>query len=70
MRFSGPDGVKSKLVNESYIPGGQIATTAYLAQQLGKPIQSEGPPGVGKTERGKALARRCWRGYEGQLFGN
>ena len=44
------------LAEQQYIAGDEIATTVYLAQQLGKPLLTEGPAGVGKTELAKAIA--------------
>ncbi|MPZ14799.1 MAG: AAA domain-containing protein [Chloroflexi bacterium] len=41
---------------ENYITDRAIATTVYLAMELGKPILIEGPAGVGKTEVAKVLA--------------
>lgn len=39
-----------------YICSDRIATTVFLAFQLGKPILVEGPPGVGKTELAKTAS--------------
>jgi MoxR-like ATPase len=39
-----------------YLADEGLATAAYLALALGKPLLLEGAPGVGKTEAGKALA--------------
>ncbi len=39
-----------------YLAGEELATAAYLALALGKPLLLEGSPGVGKTEAAKALA--------------
>ena len=50
------DKIKKELLAESYIASDEIATVVYLAEQLGKPILSEGPAGVGKTELAKAWA--------------
>ncbi len=44
------------LAEQQYIAGDEIATTVYLAQQLGKPLLTEGPAGVGKTELAKAIS--------------
>lgn len=54
--FKSTDTVKSELTNQKYIPSDEIATIVYLAQQLGKPLLTEGPAGVGKTELAKAIA--------------
>jgi len=48
--------VKSALGDQKYIASDEIATTVYLTQQLGKPLLTEGPAGVGKTELAKAIA--------------
>jgi len=48
--------IKQNLVDQQYIASDEIATVVYLAEQLGKPILSEGPAGVGKTELSKAWA--------------
>jgi MoxR-like ATPase len=48
--------IKEGLTAQQYIASDEIATVVYLAQQLGKPILSEGPAGVGKTELSKAWA--------------
>jgi MoxR-like ATPase len=39
-----------------YLADEGLATAAYLALALGKPLLLEGAPGVGKTEAGKSLA--------------
>ena len=54
--FSSTDSVKSALSGQKYIPSDEIATIVYLAQKLGKPLLTEGPAGVGKTELAKAIS--------------
>lgn len=48
--------IKEQLASQQYIASDEITTVIYLAEQLGKPILSEGPAGVGKTELSKAWA--------------
>ncbi len=55
-RYASPSEVKQALSSQQYIASDEIATTAYLAQQLGKPLLIEGPAGVGKTELAKAVS--------------
>ena len=59
--YSSPAQVKSALGDQQYIAGDEIATTVYLSQQLGKPLLTEGPAGVGKTELAKAIAAATGR---------
>ncbi len=54
--FQTPEEVKKALNEQGYIPNDEIATILFLCQQLGKPLMTEGPAGVGKTELAKALA--------------
>ena len=54
--FSSPQQVKDCLGDQQYIANDEIATTVYLSQELGKPLLTEGPAGVGKTELAKAVA--------------
>ncbi len=52
----------SRLLDDNgYIPSEEISTAVFLADRLGKPILTEGPAGVGKTELGKAWARATGR---------
>lgn len=44
-----------------YLADEPLATSIYLALQLGKPLFLEGEPGVGKTEVAKVLARHLDR---------
>jgi len=50
-----PVGLQSALIDAQYLADDALATTAYLALALGKPLLLEGAPGVGKTEAAKAL---------------
>ncbi len=59
--YLSPAQVKSALGDQQYIAGDEIATTVYLSQQLGKPLLTEGPAGVGKTELAKAIAAATGR---------
>ena len=61
-KFNTPDELKSALGAEQYIANDEIATIMYLSQELGKPLLTEGPAGVGKTELAKAIA--CATGRE------
>jgi MoxR-like ATPase len=55
-RFASIDQVAERLRAVSYLPSPMIASVAFLADRLEKPILAEGPAGVGKTELAKALA--------------
>ena len=54
---SSVDEVQDALAAAGYLASDAIATTVFLAEQLGKPLLVEGPAGVGKTELAKAVAR-------------
>jgi MoxR-like ATPase len=54
--FDSPAVLKTALGGQQYIASDEIATIMYLSQQLGKPVLTEGPAGVGKTELAKAMA--------------
>ncbi len=59
--FRDIDQVKSGLGQQEYIASDEICTVVYLAQSLGKPVLTEGPAGVGKTELAKAWASATGR---------
>ena len=50
-----PGRLQSALVGAQYLADEALATAAYLALALGKPLLLEGAPGVGKTEAAKAM---------------
>src|ERR1051326_755413 len=54
--FESTGRVKAALNEQKYIASDEIATIVYLSQKLGKPLLTEGPAGVGKTELAKAIA--------------
>ncbi|MBU2487084.1 MAG: MoxR family ATPase [Alphaproteobacteria bacterium] len=54
--LDGPEPLALGLRDAQYIADEGLATSAYLALALGKPLLLEGAPGVGKTEAAKALA--------------
>lgn len=57
MKRKGVDQLSATLVANDYISDRSITMSIYLAQQLKRPLLVEGPPGVGKTEIAKVLAR-------------
>ena len=54
--FSTAAELRQALSDQQYVASDEIATIMYLSQQLGKPLLTEGPAGVGKTELAKAIA--------------
>lgn len=54
--LDGPDPLASALRDAQYIASEGLATAAFLALTLQKPLLLEGSPGVGKTEAAKAIA--------------
>jgi MoxR-like ATPase len=59
MPFESIDDVKAKLASAGYLASDAIATTVFLASELGKPLLVEGPAGVGKTALASAVAASC-----------
>ncbi|MCI0688576.1 MAG: MoxR family ATPase [Sporichthyaceae bacterium] len=55
--FDSVGQARVRLEATGYIATAEIATTVFLAGQLGKPLLVEGPAGVGKTELAKAVAQ-------------
>lgn len=51
-----PEALARALQDAQYLADEGLATAAYLALALGKPLLLEGAPGVGKTEAAKAIA--------------
>ncbi len=66
--------IDKSLLGASYVSNNEISTTLYLSFLLGKPMLIEGPPGVGKTELAKVVAKTYGRDffriqcYEGITF--
>ena len=54
--FDNVEQVTAALGEQQYISTDEISTVLYLAAKLGKPLLTEGPAGVGKTELAKAWA--------------
>ncbi len=54
--FDSTQMVKKSLSQQNYIASDEISTIVYIAEKLGKPLLTEGPAGVGKTELAKAIA--------------
>lgn len=54
--FTSVDDVKTRLAEVGYLASDAVATTVYLASELGKPLLVEGPAGVGKTDLSRAVA--------------
>lgn len=53
--------VAAALQAQEYVPSSEIATILYLSHMLNKPLLTEGPAGVGKTELAKAIAAATGR---------
>ncbi|GAA2687464.1 AAA family ATPase [Nonomuraea recticatena] len=54
--FNSPADVSERLAAVDYLSDDSIATSVFLAAALGKPLLTEGPAGVGKTQLAKAVA--------------
>lgn len=59
--FPSPDALATALREADYLADEGLATAAFLALVLGKPLLLEGVPGVGKTEAAKALTQALGR---------
>lgn len=61
MMFENITQVSQGLSEQQYIATDEISTVMFLAHRLNKPLLTEGPAGVGKTELAKAWAKACGR---------
>jgi MoxR-like ATPase len=59
--FHTTEEIRTALGTQNYIASDEISTAVFLADRLGKPLLTEGPAGVGKTELAKA-----WSGAAGR----
>src|SRR6476661_248378 len=71
--FTAPDELAAALENSGYLPDEGLATAAYLALVMHRPLFLEGEAGVGKTALAHALAQvtgrplyrlQCYEGLE------
>ena len=71
--FAGPDELATALEGTGYLPDEGLATAAYLALVMHRPLFLEGEAGVGKTALAHALAQvtgrpiyrlQCYEGLE------
>jgi MoxR-like ATPase len=71
--FTDPAAVAAALDAAGYLPDVGLATAAFLALRMGRPLFLEGEPGVGKTALAQALATvtgarlvrlQCYEGLE------
>jgi MoxR-like ATPase len=60
LRETTPEAIESAFRERGFVCTGEVSTTLFLAETLGKPLLLEGPPGVGKTEIAK-----LWAEYHG-----
>jgi MoxR-like ATPase len=56
VEFADPPAVAAALDAAGYLPDAGLATAAFLAIRMGRPLFLEGDPGVGKTALAQALA--------------
>jgi MoxR-like ATPase len=61
--FASVADAEERLEQVGYLSSPEIATAAFLADRMDKPILVEGPAGVGKTELAKALAQALGREF-------
>lgn len=59
--FESIDQTIARFADQHYICDRKVATVAFLAARMGKPILIEGPAGVGKTELAKVTAAALGR---------
>ncbi|MEY4159342.1 MAG: hypothetical protein RL743_1837, partial [Actinomycetota bacterium] len=55
-RFDSVQAVREGLKKVNYLADDGIASVAFLADRLGKPVLVEGPAGTGKTQLAKSIA--------------
>ncbi|MCI0615778.1 MoxR family ATPase [bacterium] len=68
--------IQKMLESQGYVTDREVATAAYLAMSLHKPLLVEGPAGVGKTEIAKVMASalntklirlQCYEGIDANM---
>ena len=61
MELADIDAVETALAGQDYVCSRPLATVAFLALKLGRPLFLEGEAGTGKTEIAKAIAAALGR---------